>query len=269
MVVSSRSDRSPRARVVAVVAAVLLAAVGLGAGVALVNLVALVLPAVGVPITRGLSLVLSLVFVQGIGVLLVAGAYLWWTGRGRSFVGVRVPTTRDLVWIVSGYVLAMVANFGVGIARLLLGVESAQNSVIDIVLPQPELLLLLIPASFLLVGPGEELLFRGIVQGRLRESFGPIVGIGLATLIFIVVHYPSLTGTPEGRAVYIAGLALPALVFAVAYEATDNVVVPAVIHGAYNATLFALAYVALTYAPEGGTQMETAAVEAALLFLPF
>ncbi|WP_254543825.1 CPBP family intramembrane glutamic endopeptidase [Halomarina pelagica] len=262
MVVSSGADRSYASYVVAVVAAVLLAAVGLGVGVGLVQVAGLTLATAGVPITRGLSLVLSLLLVQGVGVLLVAGLYLWLSGRGLSFVGVRVPTKRDLVWVVSGYALALVANFAVAILRIVADVRSAENDVIGLVRPEPELLLLLIPASFLLIGPGEELLFRGIVQGRLRESFGPALGIGLATLIFVVIHYPSLSGTPGGRAVYITGLALPALVFAVAYEATDNIVVPSLIHGAYNATLFALAYVALKYAPEAGAT-------AALALLPY
>ncbi|MFC7155107.1 CPBP family intramembrane glutamic endopeptidase [Halomarina halobia] len=261
MVVSSDAEQSYASRAVAVVAAVVLAVLGLGAGVGLVQVAAVVLRTAGVPITRGLSLLLSLVLVQGLGVLLVAGLYLWLSGRGLSFVGVRVPSKRDLVWVVSGYLLAIAANFAVGIVRFLSGVRSAENEVIGLVRPEPELLLVLIPASFLLIGPGEELLFRGIVQGRLRESFGPVVGVGLATLIFVVIHYPSLTGTPGGRAVYITGLALPALVFAVAYEATDNIVVPSLIHGAYNATLFGLAYVALKYAPA----MEETAVLLALV----
>ncbi len=41
----------------------------------------------------------------------------------------------------------------------------------------PDVLLLLIPASFLLIGPGEELLFRGVVQGRLRDYFGLMSGV--------------------------------------------------------------------------------------------
>jgi membrane protease YdiL (CAAX protease family) len=35
------------------------------------------------------------------------------------------------------------------------------------------------------------------------------------------------------------------VVLGVVYEYTDNIVVPALTHGAYNATLFTLAYVSL------------------------
>jgi len=44
-------------------------------------------------------------------------------------------------------------------------------------------------------------------------------------------------------------LFVPALVFGVTYELTDNLVVPSVIHGAYNATLFSIVYIGLRYGP--------------------
>jgi membrane protease YdiL (CAAX protease family) len=42
-------------------------------------------------------------------------------------------------------------------------------------------------------------------------------------------------------------LFVPGLVLGVTYEATDNLVVPSLIHGAYNATLFTLAYLSVTF----------------------
>ena len=58
-----------------------------------------------------------------------------------------------------------------------------------------------------------------------------------------VAHAPGLAGPTSGVALTVTLLFFPALVFAVVYERTDNVVVPAVAHGLYNATLFGLAYV--------------------------
>jgi membrane protease YdiL (CAAX protease family) len=121
----------------------------------------------------------------------------------------------------------------------------------------PTVLLWLIPGSFLLIGPGEELLFRGIVQGRLRETFDRVSGVVLASALFAAVHFAALTGGTGGRLVTITVLFFPALVFGSVYELTDNLVVPALVHGAYNATLFALAYLAIRLSesgafPEGG-----------------
>jgi len=68
--------------------------------------------------------------------------------------------------------------------------------------------------------------------------------------VFAIIHYPSLSGSPTGQLIYVAIISVPGLIFGVAYEYTDNLVVPALIHGLYNATLFALLYVALRFAPE-------------------
>jgi membrane protease YdiL (CAAX protease family) len=106
--------------------------------------------------------------------------------------------------------------------------------------------LALVPLSFLLIGPGEELLFRGVVQGRLRQAFSPIAAVVIASAIFAAVHVVALSGSAGGRAVTVGVLFLPSLVFGAAYERTGNLVVPSLIHGGYNATLFGLFYLSLT-----------------------
>lgn len=122
----------------------------------------------------------------------------------------------------------------------------------------PEVLLLLVPASLLLIGPGEELLFRGVVQNRLSEALPAPVAIVLASLLFASIHFFSLSGAPQARLVSISVLVLPTLVFGTMYELTDNIVVPALIHGTYNATLFSLLYLTLQFA--GSDQFQQALV---------
>jgi membrane protease YdiL (CAAX protease family) len=134
---------------------------------------------------------------------------------------------------------------GVGIAIVAAtGVEAASNQAGELAIDNPELVLVLVPLSILLIGPGEELLFRGVVQGTLRRRFGPVVSVGLASAIFASVHFVALTGGVGGRLVTIGVLFLPSLVFGALYEHTENLVVNALVHGAYNATLFTLVYVA-------------------------
>jgi hypothetical protein len=43
-------------------------------------------------------------------------------------------------------------------------------------------------------------------------------------------------------------LVFPSVVFGIVYEYTNNLVVPVLIHGAYNATLFSLLYLAVKFA---------------------
>jgi membrane protease YdiL (CAAX protease family) len=200
---------------------------------------------VGIELSALALLVISLVTGQGIAFGGVALLYLRLRGLGLAYIGARIPSLRDVIAAVSGYLLALVALILGSVLVTLTQVETAQNQVSQIATQNPEVLLLLIPASFLLIGPGEELLFRGIVQGRLREAFGPVSGVVLASAIFATIHFTALTGSVGGRLATIGVLFFPSLVFGAAYELTDNIAVPAFIHGAYNATLFTLLYVIL------------------------
>ncbi|HET7323253.1 MAG TPA: type II CAAX endopeptidase family protein [Halococcus sp.] len=237
-----------------------LRAFGVALGVGILGLlVAAVLAAIvivplllaGVELSAMALLVISLITGQGIAFGGVALWYLRYRGVGLSYIGARVPSLRDVIAAVSGYILALVAVVAGAVLVALTQVETAPNEVSQIATKNPEVLLLLIPAAFVLIGPGEELLFRGVVQGRLREGFGPVVGVVLASAIFAAIHFTALSGGLGGRVATIAILFLPSLVFGAAYELTENLVVPAFIHGAYDATLFSLFYL---YLQSGGVQ---------------
>lgn len=217
----------------------------------------------GFELTPTMQIVLGLVFVQGIGCAGVAMAYvrlrprvapflrglLGIDGSARSFrLGASVPDLRDLLVVVGGYGLAIAALIVGSIVVSLLQVDTGTNQAAEIGLENPELLLILIPASLLVIGPGEELLFRGVVQGRLREVFGPVPGVVIPSAVFAALHWFALTGgSLTGNLVVLAVLFGPALVFGASYEYTGNVVVPSLIHGAYNATLFSLLYVTIAF----------------------
>ncbi|MBV0901231.1 CPBP family intramembrane glutamic endopeptidase [Haloarcula salina] len=254
----------------ALVSALLLGVGGLVFGVALTGLVGLLLVlGFDFSITPVRTLVLGLITVQGIAFPLIAFAYvklrptigefvhekLSLPGRQQFSIGVDVPDLRDLGVVVLGYGTAIggliVASIVISIIVAALGVEPGRNQAAEIGMENPEVLLLLIPASFLLIGPGEELLFRGVVQGRIREVFGPVPSVVTASVFFAGIHYFALTGgSASGNLVALGGLLIPSLVLGAAYEYTDNIVVPSLIHGAYNATLFSLLYVVVKYSDQ-------------------
>lgn len=196
------------------------------------------------------AVVLTLVLTAGVAFGGVSAVYLSIRGLDWSFIGLRVPSPADLAWVGGGYLLALlsvvVATAVVGAA----GGQPASNQLAELGIEAPALLLLLIPVSLFIVGPGEELLFRGIVQGTLREAFGPAVAVVLASAIFAGVHYLALTGGASARLTTIAILFLPSLVFGAAYERTGNLAVPVLIHGLYNSTLVGLLYIALRFVGE-------------------
>jgi len=244
-------DDSTVSTLQAVVAALVVSGLGLGVGVALVLGLSLLLVGLGLNPSPLTLLVLSLVSIQGVAFGGVALLYLRFRGRPVTSVGLRLPSVRDLLIVVAGYATAFVAAITGAIVVSVTGAPAGENQVAEFASTDPSVLLWLIPASFLLIGPGEELLFRGIVQGRLRETFDRVPGVVLASALFAAVHFVALTGGTGGRLVTITVLFFPALVFGTVYELTDNLVVPALVHGAYNATLFAFAYLAIRLSESG------------------
>lgn len=264
---TATGDDSVVRPIVALVSALGLGAGGLLFGFLLTFVVGVGLISVaGVALTGTMQIVLGLIFVQGVGCAGVAFGYvrirpriaptirrqLGLTGETTRFhLGISLPSLRDILVVIGGYLVAFGGAIGGSLLVSRLQVDTGTNTAAQMGMENPELLLLLIPASILVIGPGEELLFRGVVQGRLREVFGPVVAIGLASSVFAGLHWFALSGgSPTGNLVALAVLVVPALVFGTSYEYTGNVVVPALIHGIYNATLFSFLYVSITYGGE-------------------
>lgn len=245
---SARGSTRTRAVGRAVGVAVGVAVGGLGIGVALVVAVLLAARAAGIDPSPVVFLVVSLILLQGVTFAGVALAYLRIRRRSIRSLGLHVPTGRDFVVAVTGYGLALAAAVGGAVVVSFVGLDTGRNVAAEIAVQRPEILLLLVPASFLLIGPGEELLFRGVVQGRLREALSAPAAVVLAAAVFAGVHFVALSGSAGARLVSVVVLFGPSLVFGAAYEVTDNLAVPALIHGAYNATLFVLLYASLRLA---------------------
>ncbi|WP_137286244.1 CPBP family intramembrane glutamic endopeptidase [Halorussus salinisoli] len=230
----------------ALLAAAALGLGGYGFAVLVVGVTAVALIAAGVPLMDRPALLLGLSVVMGQGVAFgtFAVGYLAYTDRGLDFVEARIPTLRDVAWSVGGVVALFAGLVVVSAILSALDVQSASNAVEEFGEQDPRIFLLLVPLSFLFIGPGEELLYRGVVQGRLREAFGPWVAIGVASFVFAVVHVFSLQGS--GKLPYLAVLFVLSPVLGITYEWTDNLVVPAFVHGAFNAVQFYVAYLGAT-----------------------
>ena len=230
----------------AVAVAIGLAGIGVGGGLVLVLGVLLSAQVVGITMTPLGTIAVSLVFATGLGFGGVALLYLRSRGLTLAYVGIARPSRTDALAVGIGYLGALLLVGIAGAVLMRTDTEAAPNTAAQAGIADPTVLLVLIVASLAIIGPGEELLFRGIVQGRLREALPAVGAIPLASVIFAAIHYFSLAGVPEARIVSISVLVLPTLVFGVLYELTENLVVPALTHGLYNATLFGLLYIAVT-----------------------
>ena len=235
--------------------AILLAA-GLGFGAILLPAV-LVLPLLAamlvVPIEQPLSplveLAINFVFGQILAMGGVAAAYLWATGKDSSYLRLRKPSLWHLLVIA---VAPFVVLFSIGLVNLVsfsLGVQAASHSLLGFEGIQPTFYLVLIPFMILIVGPFEELLYRGVIQTRLTHSFSRPTAIVVASFIFVPIH---LTAYSAGGASMVqvlaafAALFAGSLIYGALYEWTENLTVVALAHGLTNSIQLLVVYVITT-----------------------
>ena len=183
---------------------------------------------------------LSQFALQYAGFLVVTGWYAL-AVRDDPLIPWATPSRRGLGLIVAGIVVLVGANNGITRLFAAVDVSLGDNAAVTVGAGEPAYLLTMIVFSLLVVGPAEELLFRGVVQGRLRETWGVWPSILAATVLFGLSH-ASVSGGAAGIAAYIVTATLLGVLLGYLYERTDNIVVPAVIHGVNNAVIFAWLY---------------------------
>lgn len=246
--------------------------VGLGVGVAgyiggnvIALLAALSLSQVGVELTPVLNIVLSLLFLTGVGFMGTAVLYLRYRGISLRSLGIEFPSIKEFGLVIGALVASMAYIMVLGLILQATGTESANNQVADMAMQNPNVVLYLLPGAYLLIGPGEELLFRGVVQNRIRESFGPKSGVFIASVIFAAIHVTSLVGgDPTATLVTLLGLVPISLLLGGLYEYTRNLVVPILVHGTYDAIIFLALYAVAT----GGVEQSDSAAALIVAFLP-
>jgi membrane protease YdiL (CAAX protease family) len=184
---------------------------------------------------------LALTAVGQVAFLVLGYAYVRTTGLT---VHVSWPTAREIGWALAGVVAAL--TVAIVASAVLAALDLVPESVIgDAVVSDPTLVLGLAVLSIVLVAPAEEFLFRGVIQGRLRRSLGPVGAVAGSSLLFGSLHLGNYTGE---TAAVVAGAVLIACVgtvFGVLYERTENLAVPIVAHGVYNTVLMMLSYLTL------------------------
>ena len=188
----------------------------------------------------------------GLGTGTVALVYFRLTDTPLSYLDFRTPTMRDLGYVAVGVVALFGLQLLVSVAFTELGLTTADHSVEQATTDgNATVLLLLIPASWLIIGPGEELLYRNIIQKSLYDTFGEWGAVFVGSVVFALAHIPA----------YAAGASLPALantlavifllslILGATYLRTENLTVSALIHGTFDAIIFAALYVQATGSP--------------------
>ncbi|WP_200531117.1 type II CAAX endopeptidase family protein [Halorubrum sp. LN27] len=185
--------------------------------------------------TTGLQVFRTLL--QFAGFLAAVVGYLAITDQW-GLVRLSRPTPRDAGLVVGGGIALFAFQYGALFALGQVGLTTGQNQAVVPAGDPATYYLAMIAVSLFVVGPVEEALFRGAVQGGLRRAFDAAPAILLASLMFGLVHYPSVSGTPGQRWAYVAVVVVLGAVLGLLYERTGNVLVPGLAHGVYNAVIY-------------------------------
>ena len=184
---------------------------------------------------------------QGIAFITVVVMYMRYANH-PNLINIRRPSVsnlnrvlRDFGWVIGGSILLLVGSQAVGIALQQFGLAPGTNQIVSAVRQDRTLALYLIVLSFVATGPGEETLFRGGVQGILRGTFSPVAAVVLSSMLFGLAHVTAVVtgGGASGVPGYVISAFVLGLVLGSLYEYTDNLLIPVLVHGAYNAVLFA------------------------------
>ena len=132
-----------------------------------------------------------------LGLALTLPLLLWFTASWRS----ERPALREIRRTLERLLPHLVGGFGL-----------------------PGLLLLSMAA-----GVGEEILFRGFLQGSLEHATGPVIGLVAASVIFGLAH--AITPT------YALLAASMAIYLGTAWRIGGNLLVPITVHAAYDAVV--------------------------------
>lgn len=163
---------------------------------------------------------------------------LTWEGI-HVYLGIERPTLRELVVVGSCvFFISIAITFATVIISFIPSSGAATNRTAAAASSSSVIALFYMFASLLIIAPCEETLFRGIIQGRLRETFSAPTAISVAALIFATVHIIALIGDPTSQLIAVAVLTIPSFGFGIVYEYTGNLVVPVLTHGLWNAFLF-------------------------------
>jgi len=241
-------DATMKRTVLAVVAATGVGVVAFLAGGIMTALAAVVLYDGPVVSKISIEWILITMLAQNGGMLAVGVVYLNSKGWSLSDLRIKRPSRVDGLWSVAGLGLLFVVLVGTTFLLEQLGLPLSEHSILNVAEDNPDVLLLLIPLSLLLVGPIEELLYRGVIHTRLNDEFGVSVTIGIAAVIFAMVHFPAYYAGTGGEAVISSLVVIFALgsLLGVLYEYSGNLLVPVVVHGGYNAANFGLKYLEFT-----------------------
>lgn len=180
---------------------------------------------ISLPINEGIILVVTLLFAKQ-------------NGASLKKLGIKKLSFKTLA--VMSLVALLLLLFAVGISaveEIIFGPDPEAELILDAILPRDSLqLVALIGISLALVGPAEELAFRGFMQRGFDSSFGKTTGLIITSILFGLLHgFNSLRS--------IVPVTIVSLFLGYVWQKTDgNTAAVAWVHGLYDAITILITY---------------------------
>jgi hypothetical protein len=169
---------------------------------------------------------LNIVLAAGLGAVLDRTYLPWLWADLRSRAGKKI-----LLGLIAAAALYAVFFAGNAVSRLILPfADSGIGAVYAFKSGASPVRIVLLMA--LLIGPGEEVFWRGFIQRRWQERFGPGRGFLLATALYTAVHVGS------GNAMLVLAAGVCGLFWGHIYRKTGSVLLAAVSHTVWDLAVF-------------------------------
>lgn len=182
---------------------------------------------ISLPINEGIILGITFLFAR-------------YKGANMKKLGLKKPSLKILLLVSIGAVLLLLLAVTISaIQEFVLGPDRFAEELNAAVLPRNLFqLTALVFLSMALVGPAEELAFRGFVQRGFENSFGKAGGLVIASILFGLLH-----GFNSPRA--IIPVTVVSFVLGYVWQKTGgNTTTSAWMHGLYDSVALAIAYFA-------------------------
>jgi len=179
------------------------------------------------PITESIILAITILFAK-------------YEGASLRELGLKKPSLKTIAIVSLSAVLLLFLAGGISLVQeTVLGPDPNAELLTEALLPRDSLqLIALVALSLALVGPAEELAFRGFVQRGFENSYGKAAGLVIASVLFGLLH-----GLNSFRS--IIPVTVVSLFLGYIWQRTDgNTVASAWMHGLYDAIAIAVTYFA-------------------------
>ncbi|SDF46041.1 CPBP family intramembrane glutamic endopeptidase [Halorientalis regularis] len=173
--------------------------------------------------------------------------YLYGRDLSLDYLDVGIPSARGLLVAVGGLFALLLLLGTITTLVQQLGLPSSDSQIQQRAMENPTLALYFVVLSVLVIAPVEELAYRNVVQKYLYESFTERSAVVLGAAVFAAVHFSQYqNANPLATLTTLTVIFLLSLLLGYVYYRTENLVVPILVHGAFNALQFLAVYLQAT-----------------------